>query len=145
MSDPEDPVAPPRMFDYWHQRRLLRIRGRDDDLPFGEWPLVLGSIVAMREPVWRSVVATAAAHGVVVPLARWTRETPLPAADAAVLAELLRPVVETVEQTGGVIIAPDIAPDTLPDPQRVRDVLGLLVSFLDLAAAERRETETWVE
>jgi len=145
VSGQDGPIAPPRMFDYWHLRRILRIRGHDEDLPFGEWPLVLGSIVAMREPIWRSVVATAAAHGVIDPLAHWTQENPLQPVDAAMLAELLRPVVEIVEQTRGVIIAPDIAPDTLPDPQRVRDVLGLLVLLLELAAAERREAETWVE
>jgi|tagenome__1003787_1003787.scaffolds.fasta_scaffold20801223_2 hypothetical protein len=132
-------------FDYWHLRRRIRLQGSDDDLPFSEPPFVVGPILDIPEPVWQSLVATALSCGVADFPMGWSWERPLSRADVLPLRESIDQVTREVDSTRDITVAPDIAENALPDVGVVLAALRAFRRLLDVAAADGRNVETWVE
>jgi hypothetical protein len=132
-------------FDYWHLRRRIRLKDSDEDLPFTEPPFVVGPVLDIPEPVWRSLVATALSHEVEDVFTGWSWERPLTRAGVTPLRESIDRVTREVDRTRDITVASDIADDMLPDAGVVLAALRAFRRLLDVAAADGRDVETWVE
>jgi hypothetical protein len=131
--------------DYWHIHRYLQLQGSSDDdvLPFAAGEMVMGNLLSMREPVWRTAVATARQLGVENVFESWGRGRPLTPAIAARCLATLRAAVESLDATGEITPAPDLADDLLPSAAAVRTALHGLRELFALAVARNVPVETW--
>jgi hypothetical protein len=132
-------------FDYWHIHRYLQLQGSHDDdvLPFEAGQMVMGNVLSMREPVWRTAVATARQLGVDNVFESWGRGRPLTPAVAARCLAALRAVIDKLDETGDITPAPDLADDLLPSPAAVRTALHGLRELFALAVDRNVPVETW--
>lgn len=132
--------------DYWHLVRFFRLvgAGDDDTLPFGAPPLVIGPLVTMREPVWRSARATLVAHGTPDVFDSWVWDKPLQPSAAARLLHNLDQLIADVESTGVVLYSDDLAEDDRPHPRRVIAAIQALRNLLVEAVSRSSDVETWV-
>jgi hypothetical protein len=133
-------------FDYWHQHRYFRLEGSDEDLPFGEPPFVVGTVVTMAEPIWQSALATTLAMGSGrAKLPEWSWQTPLAIDWTEPVASRLEDVADDVERTGDIVVASDIDEDLAPDAPVVLAALRALIALLRMAAERRTPVQTWVD
>ncbi len=132
-------------YDYWHQVRLLRIRDTNQDLGFGNSRFVVGPVVAIPEPIWRTLVVTAVHDGVPDVFSVWDWDSPLSEPAARTVAQTLREVAERVERSGAIEFPSELASDSLPDSASVAAALHVLSSLLNRAAEQHREVEIWVD
>ena len=134
-------------FDYWHQRRTLRLEEATDEevLPFGGPPFVIGNVVWFPEPVWRALVLTALDQGVPDVFTDWRWEAPLSIDSARELAKRLPTVSEVVAHSGVFVPPPDLSVDLQPDAEVVSNALRALQELASLAARNGRRIESWVE
>lgn len=131
--------------DYWHLERFFRIAGAgDEELPFSAEPFVIGPVVTMREPVWRSARATLLAHGGSDVFDSWSWEQPLAPAAVEELGDSLAPVLAALDGGADVRFADDLRVEDRPDPAAVVTVLKALGLLLRKAVAENAAVETWV-
>lgn len=132
-------------FDYWHIHRYVQLHGSSDDdvLPFEAGSMVMGNVLSMREPVWRTAVATARGLGVENVFESWGRDRPLVPAIAARCLAPLRAAIDKLDETGAITPAPDLADDLLPSPAAVRTALHGLRELFALAVERNVPVETW--
>jgi hypothetical protein len=131
--------------DFWHQRRLLRIEEHDADLAFGGRPFVIGNVVTVPEPIWRTLVETAVTNGAPDLFAGWSWDHPLDSGSAERLAQALVTTIDTVARTRTVQIPESIADAHQPDPDIVLTALRAVQPLLTSAAALHARVETWVD
>lgn len=131
--------------DLWHQRRLLRIEGHEADLSFGGRPFVVGNVVSLPEPIWRTLVETAVINGAPDLFAGWSWDHPLDSSSAERLGQALMTTVDTVARTRVVKIPTNIADAHQPDPDIVLTALRAVQPLLASAASLHAHVETWVD
>jgi hypothetical protein len=133
-------------YDYWHIHRHLRLQGTSGEtLPFGQPPTVIGNLVYLPEPVWRTAVETARTLGMADIFTGWKWERPLTVSAAAAVIPVLETIVEQVGRTRIVTHPPDLAKDRLPDVDAVIAALRALLDLLVLARERDKAVENWAE
>jgi hypothetical protein len=130
--------------DYWHIRRYLTLEGTSEEpLPYGAPPLVVGSVVSLPEPVWRTAVATVVAHGASSVFAGWKWRSPLSTNAAASLLGSLQSTISSVEEARTLTYPNDLGEDDQPDVDTVLTALGAIRDLLALAVQQDKAVVTW--
>lgn len=132
-------------FDYWHLDRYLDLAGTTDDdvLPFVAGEMVMGNVVCMREPVWRTAVATARHYGVPDIFDTWNRDRLLSPAIAARTLPAVGAAIDRLDETSVVFFPDELVEDILPSESAVRDALRALRELFKLAVDRNVAVETW--
>jgi hypothetical protein len=133
--------------DFSHIQRYLRLQGttETDVLPFGLPPLVIGNVVTISEPVWKTVVATLLNLGSPDLFSNWRWQRPLIPSRAQVLLTAVEQAVSTVENTACIVYPDSLADETRPESARVLSALFAVRDLLHLAVSRGQAVETWAE
>jgi hypothetical protein len=133
--------------DYWHIRRYARVQGMTpgESLPFGGPPFVIGGVVSLPEPVWRTAVATAVEHGAPSIFAEWTWQSALSTELAASLLQSLRTIIIDLKKTKDITHPDDLTEEDPVDVDTVLTALQVIYDLLALAVQRGYAVETWSE
>ncbi|MEU8636521.1 hypothetical protein AB0C38_30505 [Amycolatopsis sp. NPDC048633] len=133
--------------NYWHIDRNFRLADmpREETLPFGEPPIVLGRMVSIPEPVWTTIIATILTGDTEDFFSTWKWETPLPTTDASALVEIFDRSISNVVITGEITPAADLSPEDRTNADTLLPALRAVRDLLALAVARDSAVETWTE